>query len=838
AAPVTGNPLRQAILEDSVRGLAQLQAQGAEGGEMFARTLVGHAADLRRFGRLAEAIEQYERALLVVSELRGPESLDVASLLNALGQLLQRQVRYEEAWPLFERSLEIRLEALGPTDLSVAVAHNNLGALLKAMGLYRSALPHYESALEIREQGLEAGDYRIANVLNNLGALMRALGRHAEGLDYYRRALANYEESRGPTHRATATCLNNYSGLLREAGRFEEARPLCERALSLHRAIWGPDHHRTATCLQNLAGILMWEGNDLQARRHLERALAINESSGRGEHKDTASILNDLAGVMNVQEEYEAARLMYQRALTIFETQVGERHPFAIKSLNNLAAILINLERYEEAAPLARRALRLREEALGSGHPQTAVVLNNVAFLERRLGHYAEARPLYERAYALWESTLGPDHPRTLRGRLNLAFLNIDVGRTEEAWVLIRSAVAQGQARARAVMGSLTEAERFHYLARLRYQLELQITLAQGVQDPQAEARTYAALMGWKGRISRSLFASREERALDPASQALMDELRRTQGELSKLVFSRDPGQREERDARLAQLLERRNALELELHRGSKVVQAAPQVEAAELCASLPEGSAVLDLFVHREYRPARVQDGVVLEVGAWSEDRLSAWVLRADGAEPLRISLGRAADIEAAIKAFLGDLVTRRGRAVGGAEAPARDTTLVESLWAPLAQHLEGVRTIFLSPDSFLGTLPFETLQLADDSYLIEHYAFVYLQDVGSLVTAEERAPIDDHSLLSVGDVDFRNRADGVAVAATDASSEQVTEPVLRSGRPFIQWAKLPATREESQLVHDLHEERFGAQTRRSLLQGPLPSEERLKDELSTYAF
>ena len=68
-------------------------------------------------------------------------------------------------------------------------------------------------------------------------------------------------------------------------------------------------------------------------------------------------------------------------------------------------------------------------------------------------------------------------------------------------------------------------------------------------------------------------------------------------------------------------------------------------------------------------------------------------------------------------------------------ASGPTPNERLRELLWAPLAPYVANADRLFLCPDGFLGTLPFETLQAEDGSFLIEQHAFVYVQEATSLV-------------------------------------------------------------------------------------------------------
>ena len=95
---------------------------------------------------------------------------------------------------------------------------------------------------------------------------------------------------------------------------------------------------------------------------------------------------------------------MCERALAIWEKSLGPEHSDVALALNNLAALLDAQGSYVEARPLYERALAILGKALGPEHPSVANVLNDLASHLGAQGSYAEARPFYERGLS---ATLG-----------------------------------------------------------------------------------------------------------------------------------------------------------------------------------------------------------------------------------------------------------------------------------------------------------------------------------------------------------------------------------------------------------------------------------------------
>jgi len=146
---------------------------------------------LRLRGKLAEAIEQSERAIL----LRPPYA---EAHLN-LGLAKAAQGRAGEAERHFRQVLEIRPRS--------APAHAGLGALLETQGRLDEAIEHFRGALQI--------DPRSASIHNDLGVALARNGRLAEALPEFLEAVH--------IDPGLAAAQNNLGRALAQTGRLTEA---------------------------------------------------------------------------------------------------------------------------------------------------------------------------------------------------------------------------------------------------------------------------------------------------------------------------------------------------------------------------------------------------------------------------------------------------------------------------------------------------------------------------------------------------------------------------------------------------------------------------------------
>lgn len=833
---------------------------------------------LRDQGDSAAARPYFERALAIREKALGPEHADVATTLNELANVLGGLGDYKAARPLFERALAIRQKVLGPDHIDTAESLNDLGVLLADEGEFVAAQPYYERALTIHEKVLGPEHWKTATILNNLGVLCadrreyaaaqsyyertlrireRALGlehpdtastlndlavlffdqrNYTAARPLYERALAIREKALGPEHLATAASLDGLARTLREQGEYAGARPIYERALAIREKALGAEHPLTVESMVQL-GILFWrEGNYGDARPLLERALSIRERLLSVDDPAIADTLANLAAVLSSQGDHAAAFSLMERAASIYEKALGSEHPRSINILHSLAHQFEDRGDYSTAQRLFERALSCHEKATKPETQRIAEDLNCLGHMIRRACDYESALPLLERAFNMRMDSLGVEHPDTAFSRSELALLLCALNMSREAWGLFTRDRARCTGYRINLLASLSEAERYSYLARYRWHLEVELAVARLAWDPRIGTEAYEDLLAWKGQVTRLVTASRAQlmARMKPEARDQLESLRSVQSELSTLVLRTDVPDPGKQAARIASLRDERNRLELAIERLLDVsATGATRLEFSKLCSALPARSAALDFFIHADYR--RKEGSVDRDCWDWTEPQLSAWITRRGSESPVFVDLGPAIDVEIAIRDFLQDLVVKRGVSVAAEPREDRGAILRDLLWTPLAYNFEDVDTIFVSPDGVLGGLPFEVLPLADGHFAIERYAFVYMQDMASLAEqSAERRP-DLTSLLSIGGVDMRARA------ALDEKSEPA--PALVADASFLRggfadyWPSLPATRGESQVVFDLHEDAFGAKGHRLLLQDAQPTEERLKQELSRFS-
>ncbi len=698
------------------------------------------------------------------------------------------------------------------------------------------ALERLRSRLEEDQRTLGPEHPRYAARLELLATRLWWSGEYAEFVELLRPVLELCEELRGPDHPDTARCLKHLADGLARIGQLAEAESMQRRALAIRERALGLDDPATLDSLEGLALLLLSLGRDEEANAYLLKARAASRATAAGDDDARTDTLCGLAWYLYRRNRYEEAEHYYRLALgdgpinpdlrfdpfpliglarcllargqneeaearllqarAILEKEWGSQHSCWPDLLDCLATTAQRRGDLERACQLQTQALERTRVALGPEHPITAFRCGQLAWVLARLGRAEEAERLYSEALEIYTRSLGAEHSRTLVMQCKLATARLDLGRADEAWLLARESTELAQQSLERSFEAASELDRFFHAADQRSRVNALISCTAEVPTEEHEWANFDALLAWKGIVFRTL--SRSRNSTSGADPALREELSSVRLALSDLLWGDTLGDPTATADTISELRERREKLE------SRIAQAASDrrpaaLGARALQAALPPAAAWVDFHIGACYRPLR-RDGDRLIPGAWLADQVTAWVLRPD--RPVkRIDLGSASVLQQAVTEHLSRLSVQRGAPVDAADA-GRDPGLSRLLWRPLEEHLDGAELVLLSPDGFLGALPFETLGAESGSYLIEPHAFVYVEDVATLLDKPPtgRRP-EPGSVLALGAVDFD------AVAAHD---QRPLEPApdatgaLRSGLSSL-WLPLPETAREAEAVAHL---------------------------------
>jgi CHAT domain-containing protein/Tfp pilus assembly protein PilF len=732
-------------------------------------------------GQAADAVIVATRARDVYESLLGKNDPAYAYALDYVARALGARGEHTTARALLEQALALRKSAFGENHPTYAGNLNDLGQVLVVLGEYESAGQSFQKAAAIVRATLGERNARYSTALHNLGFVHSARGDYATARPLFEKSLAILRSTTGDTNPSYANGLNSLAHLLRETHDYAAARPLYEQALALER---------------------MFPGGESRP--------------------DYAATMGELAYLLRRQGATAAALSMYQQVLDLRKQTVGEHHPAYVGSLSNLAGFLQELNQHDRALPLCEQAVKLSKEIWGEHHPEYARALNLLGRARRDRGDLAGAQALLEEELAITRAALGAGHPYCLVALCNLGMLLSERSDYPRAATLLGEAVEIAEQNLDHSATAQSERQQLATAQGFRFALDDYLSVA-----PLAAvdvSTMYKHILVKKGAVfarQRHVGLMRriaQDRPGSPAAR-LFATWEQATVELAALAGTGSLRQHgDEWKSRVAALSEKREAAESALARldaSFRVARDEARRRPEAVQAALPKDAALID-FV--EYNHSSVSAGK----WAQAEPRVLAFVVR-PGRPIVSVALGPRDAIANAIEGWRSELIRRDG----GSDQPAQEVHRL--VWAPLAPHLDGAKTVLVSPDGASGRAPWAALPGKKvGTYLIEELTIAVIPAAQMLkADPKPQTPGDTApTLLAVGDVDYGSPA---GPADPGGLSRSAIKPNAR-GRELT-FGRLPATATEIATVCRDFQASF-PMGRVHTLTGPAASEHALRQE------
>jgi tetratricopeptide (TPR) repeat protein len=220
---------------------------------------------LDRQSRLAEARDNFVAALKI-SSLRGENR---AAALIGLADVDRCLRRWKPSIDRSNEALELARDMKNP--VLEALALMVLGEIWSDMGDWARAEPLLKRALAIFERS-SPDSPQYAAILTSLGVVYANEGKHGLAEDAFNRALSGNINA---TNSFNAGTLQLLAMLLTKEKRFSEAAELANRAYGIALSAFGEGNPQVASALEAMAFVEEQSGNPDKAEHHYAEALRI-----------------------------------------------------------------------------------------------------------------------------------------------------------------------------------------------------------------------------------------------------------------------------------------------------------------------------------------------------------------------------------------------------------------------------------------------------------------------------------------------------------------------------------------------------------------------------------
>lgn len=331
-----------------------------------------------KLGKTQQAIDRCKELLEIYTRTFGAGHIQLADILNKLGNAYFDQGDYLAAMLHFKQALELTNQEFGDGHFKSAHIINNIGNVYKVQKDYASAKECYEKALSLIEREFGNDHIELVYTLNNIGTVCNATGKCKEAFSYYRRALEIVDREYGVDHVRSAEILQNLGNVSYWLEQYEDAKSYSKRSVNIFNRVFGDGHIKSAEPLKNLANVDFWQERYDEAFSSYQLALKILDREWGINDFRTVGTINSLAAVCILQNRYNEAILYYQRALAILNLKWSVDHIKTVETISKLGDLCYSQQLYDEAMSYYQRALRILNRERGEDDIKTADTICNI----------------------------------------------------------------------------------------------------------------------------------------------------------------------------------------------------------------------------------------------------------------------------------------------------------------------------------------------------------------------------------------------------------------------------------------------------------------------------
>jgi serine/threonine protein kinase/tetratricopeptide (TPR) repeat protein len=231
-----------------------------------------------------DSIRDLKEAFALIEKLPGDTRLLTASVLNALAGAEACIGNYKKAEPLMRRALDIYTEIRGADSVDVATFLGNYAQIRLQAGATDEAVEMLKRTAEIHKKARGENHILYARDIYNLGWVLGSGGRPVEAEPYLVEAHAKMIALYDANHPTVASCERQLGYVLIDLDRPGEAIANFRSALAIDRKAHGNASYEVAEDLNGLGEALLASRDVPEAERAFKELEADLEAGGASAH--------------------------------------------------------------------------------------------------------------------------------------------------------------------------------------------------------------------------------------------------------------------------------------------------------------------------------------------------------------------------------------------------------------------------------------------------------------------------------------------------------------------------------------------------------------------------
>ncbi len=776
--------------------LSNYLKSGVKDEKLYAQLLNDLGLAYWKNGFYTQAKDTLRKAIDIKIEKYGEKHDEYLVSLSNYAGLLVDIGSFEKAKRYYFDVLRINKSQHGTESIEFANSLNNLGELFIELGIYDRALAFYQKSLEVSKAIIENHPELFAKSLASISKSYLKTGKLDKALGFVQRSLNEYEKmelTKSIDYLETLEILGN---IYERMGRFGEAEKVLLKTLNLKYSMPDIDQVYVVETLNDLGVLYKDLANYEKAQEYLIKAKDASAVSVGDRHHDYAIIINHLASVYKTTKEFEKAKSLYEESSEIFLNEYGEYHPSYATVLNNLAGVHRQLGNYKEAKALYEKTIKIDKIALGMDHPDYAMTVNNLAILYSSMGDYEHAEPLYQKSLELRKHSLGENHPSYAKSLDNLGLYYLSHNQEAKSKSYFNQAIQIQINQVNTVFPALSELEREQFYTTVRQDVERFSSVAYQLKDdsPDIIGDLYNSQLATKAII---FYASEKMRngIYNSGDQELIDDFIRWKSLKSRLAKYYQIGESrlKQMNINLEDLEDFINNLEKKLSYKSREFSESlqdNQVDWKDIRSKLNDDEAAIEIVRFRDFKNIDSEDEYIY--GFSDKVMYAALIVKKDSyLNPEFVIFEDGNVMEKQYYAAFKNALKYN----------VRDIYSYNVFWKKIADKLEGINKVYLSPDGIYNKLnPNAFYHNETKKFLINASDIVLLTSTKDLFDNKSQE-IQNNEVVLVGNPDY-NENQSISMPDALASSKEIRN---FSGFPF---KSLPGTEIEVQSISNRFEE------------------------------
>lgn len=775
-----------------------------------AETLGKLATAKRNLGALDEADSLLHRAIGIVESLPATNTAVHADLLAGLSRVRQNMGKNEEAVPYIRQSLAIRKEIFGETDRRTVASQSALAAALLRVSATEEAEQILKSTILICEQKHATETFEYANVLQNYAKLLSSLGRFNRAWSIFRECLVLRKKMAGDQSFEYWSTLFSYCSSLIAGGNFDDLTPLLEQEKNLNAKLFG---EKKST---NYLSSIQLRGAALMAMRLYDEAIVSFEEAkqlvvemSKKNSPFYSNFCYNIGLAYDAKNQFARADSAYLEALQIERAISGTQSSNYLIYLLGRANMLARWDKTMESAALLEEVtpyfMNNREHIYYYYYLQAKADLalgqndikGGIAICDSVLQTVPEKfGPYYDLMSTFFEKKMVAlfDHEFPAEGVLVLD----DFIRVIEYQFFSKYAL-------------LTDEERFNDFKGYTFGIHLLANAAFSHPEIATEGRLLNMQL-----FAKNMLESTARKILtyiqNEDNPTLMDDYNNWVDVYEQLsdAYQNAPKEGSEESNALKNLEKENAALEKKLSaHGIPMIRKTPNVEWTDIRDALVEGECAIDVL--------RFQ----LREDGWFRDTIlyAFSIIKPGATHPELVFLENGNELESFVAGQFQREITRK-----------KDLSpiLYEKLWAPVAAHLDGVSTLYFSPDGIFHKLNLNTLRKPDGAYLLDQLSII---QVTNLRFITERSAVssglEPGFAALFGNPAFTSEMKGTAASDNTASPSLTYRDLTTEAGGDLKLMPLPGSERE---VKNIAQKLAGKKWETQVFAGEAASEDTLK--------